>query len=316
MLIKSALQAPVHQAYQLIRVDTETLTFLQTILKKVKPQDPFLRSAGYFAMTGRKGLWVYGNDDNAMIVMRHPNREQTILFFPPFGPQPEHLIVSALQEDSWPCRIELARVGCDHQHLIDSLVCQGHGRPHQETILDWTYPAHIIATRKLIERDGPTYRSFRNRLNRAFKIGFTGRPIDYQNDQELITSVVNQWATTGNKPQYSRDDLTGPTKYLHSLMKKRILKLGGVITFEHNNVQGFWIWEEDRTNDMALSLVRISLGKRGCAEFGAFKMAQILKERGIGHFCTGGSETKGLDDFKRKFNPITSIPLKTMTLRG
>jgi len=92
---------------------------LQELIASVNSADPFARSPGYFAMTGRNGLWRYSDKNTSMLIARHPNRADELLFFPPFGENPADLLESALrhplipQPDVWTfiCG-QLRHLGC------------------------------------------------------------------------------------------------------------------------------------------------------------------------------------------------------------
>jgi len=298
----------------LIEITQETLPFLEKVLHHAGKTDPFAKSAGYYAMTGRKGLWLYGDNDTTMVIAQHPNKDNTVLFFPPFGRDAFGLIQIALNDPQIPeGEIQIARVGQDETNLSLKLQAVGISPPQAEDVLDWTYPVHLVSTEKVIEHKGGAFNNFRAHLNQAFRAGYKASQLDPDIHADAVVEIVDRWAKDGKKAEYTYGDLTSPTTSLLSLMKSRILHLEGVIVFEEEKPVGFWIWDEgDKAGKTAMSLARVSIGNRGASEFAGLKMAEILKERGFDTICLGGSETESLDKFKRKLVPVNSISLKTM----
>ncbi len=298
----------------LIEITSEMLPLLEKVVQCNDKADPFSRSAGYYAMTGRNGLWLYGDHDTNMVIARHPNKDDTILFFPPFGKDPFSLLQTAFNDPQIPeGKIQVARIGQDDMALAFKLQAAGTPAPQTETILDWTYPIHVISAEKVIEHRGGEYNNFRAHLNKAFRAGYTAQSLSADTHYDAALEIVTRWAKDGKKDGYTFDDLTTPTKQLLDSMKSNALSLSGVIVFDGSKPVGFWIWDEgDAKNKTAMSLARVSTGDRGAAEFAGLKMAEFLKERGFEKICLGGSETESLDKFKRKFGPVQSIELKTI----
>lgn len=289
------------------------LAALQTRLDRIARADPFSRSAAYYAMTGRRGLWVYGTARTWMLIARHPNRDERILFFPPVGEDPPGLVAQALHDPALPAGdAEMARLGAEDGYLALRLQALGAGEPRTETLLDWTYPVHVISTRRVIERTGGAFNGFRGHINRACRRGLTAVPLAGEQHVAAIHAVLNTWARDGKKAGYSLSDLVTPTTAVLALWQDQRLPVAGVVIFDGDRPVGFWLWDEaDRARRTAMSLVRVSIGGHGAAEFGALKMCELLRDRGFEAVCLGGSETESLDRFKRKLCPIRSIELKT-----
>ena len=288
---------------------------LSQLLSNVNSVDPFARSPGYYAMTGRKGLWLYGDEQTSMIITRHPNDVEQLLLFPPVGRDPAGLLESAMENPLLPeGSRKIARIGLGHEYLAMRMQAVGVGTPEPENSLDWIYPVHVISPKSVIERKGGSFNNFRSHVNKAFRESMRAENIEIHKHYDDILETVNRWASSTKKEGYSLDDLTGPTKYCLELMKEKALSLEGVITYAKGKPVGFWIWDEsDKKNGMAMSMVRVAMPPRGSAEFGALKACEVLNSRGFFEFCQGGSETPGLDAFKRKLNPVRSIELQSIS---
>ena len=297
----------------LVPVTATMLPELQSLLSTVGKQDPFQRSAAYYAMTGRKGLWLYSDANTVMLIAVHPNKDNTILMLPPFGHDPAGLMEKALNDPIIPAgNREIARLGEEDAYLALRLRAAGASAPCREQVLDWTYPVHVISTSCVIERQGGKFNSFRGHVNRALRAGLTASPFDADRHASDMLDIVGAWARDGKKAGYSFNDLTTPTMQIISLIQHGSLPLAGVVIFDGKRPVGFWFWDEsDQKNATAMSLVRVSIGSNGAAEFGALKMCELLRSRGFEHICLGGSETASLDRFKRKLCPVQSIELRT-----
>ncbi|PZO81293.1 MAG: hypothetical protein DI626_10935, partial [Micavibrio aeruginosavorus] len=133
-----------HQC-KLVEITPENVILLQRLLDKLNREDLYSTSTAYFLMTGRRGLWIYGNEDTAMIIARHPNLDDSILFFPPMGISPVNLIELALTDPVIPRgNRKLARLGPEDQYLAAVLEQRGNGDIEVEEILDWKFPVHIL----------------------------------------------------------------------------------------------------------------------------------------------------------------------------
>lgn len=304
-----------HQ-YELVEITPENVPLLQRVLDKLDREDLYSTSAAYFMMTGRKGLWIYGNEDTAMIVARHPNMEDSILFFPPMGLSPVSLIEFALVDPAIPegnkC---LARLGPEDQYLAAVLEQRGNSKVEVEEVLDWKFPVHILDAASVIDSKGKDFRDFRKNIHRAFGRGLWSEGINSQEDISRVLDISKSWAVRHESNNYSIEDLIGPTKYALSLFNNPNLSIKGLIINEGSEAVGYIMWEE--TNPLkgfANSISGMSVRPRGTEEFAILEMCRKLKEGGFSRVCIGGSETEGLDSFKRKMRPVSSVTLHTMSL--
>ena len=89
------------------------------------------------------------------------------------------------------------------------------------------------------------------------------------------------------------------------------LPLKGRVVFQDGQPVGFSIWEEtSQTEGLANAYAHIGLHEvPGMARFVIFDMCETLLARGFDRVCIGGSETEGLDQFKRRLRPVESLDL-------
>lgn len=301
----------------------EDLPTLQSQLNYMakSSHDPFAHSAAYFGMTGRNGLWIFGNDRGFVLIAQHPNDPTSILVFPPYGEATTETIKEAMKHRRFPKgNVELARANPLNKRLYKTALTNGK-TPHDfATKLDWVEPVHLVSSDLIIDREGPEFRQLRQNFNKAVRQGLSAEEITTPEHIDAVKKIVRRWAAQGDKPGYTEDDLISPTESLLKLMKREIpVSISGMVVHDAvNNPIGFWIWHETEDNQ-AMSLARVSIGHldgiKGSAEFGAVTMAEILQKKGINEICLGGSETDTLDHFKQKLGPVRSMHLSSLQIR-
>lgn len=296
-----------------VPVTKSLLPFLQNILSNTHSPDYMAQSAAYYAITGRKGLFLYGDDKTAMLLAFHPNKDNVLLLFPPFGQHPTSLLKQLLAESFLPdCELQLARIPLDDHLFCQRLQTLGIKEFDHEDVLDWFFPVHVVSTQDVVQRQGKDFNNLRGHVNKAFRAGLRSEVIDLSLHEKDLLNTLDTWTKSVDKPGFTINDLKGPTIKAIELIKADALSINGIIIYgKSNDPVGFWIWDEAlKDKSMALSLVRVSTGKKmGAAEFAGLKVCEILSAAQIEKFCFGGSEIKSLDDFRKKFNPVESVNL-------
>jgi len=298
---------------RLVEITDEFMPVLLNLLRTVSREDTYLLSPAYFAMTGRKGLWIYGDSETFMMLARHPNNDDSLLLFPPVGKHPKNLIRSILAEPHRPeGELQMARLGPEDAQLRAELKQWGVSANEKEELLDWTYPVQILDTGAVCSRLGHNFRDFRKNINRAFGRNIWSEIFDVSNPDhaEIVKNVAKQWAVERDDGHFA--DLIEPTNSTLQLMQTGNLPMKGLLTYEGTLPVGFIIWEEtDPARGFANSVAGVSVGGKGVDEFAILKMCEQLNQRGFHQVCIGGSETSGLDAFKRKMNPVKSVQLQS-----
>ncbi len=295
------------------RLTNSDLIGLQNVLSKIARSDAYLQSSSYLAVTGRKGLWLYSTDDTFMLIAAHPNSDDHLLLFPPMGKEPINLLNRVVHDDRIIAgQIQLARISGQDQLLLAWAEASGHFRTGPEKLLDWKYPVHMLSTKAVVEHQGGNYRNFRHGINLANEANLSATLVDTEKDKTTILKLVDIWADSNAQGGYSKDDLTAPTRAILTLMDETELPLHGMIVHKDSQPVGFMTWEETNPEaGIANSMCCLSFKEKGAAEFIYLSMAKILNERGFDYLCIGGSESKGLDSFKRKINPVRSVSLQS-----
>ena len=289
------------------------LPLLQRVFEKAHTADPYARSAAYFAMTGRNGLWLYGDQGRGIIVAQHPNDPSAILAFPPFGKNGADLL-PALLDEPWLDGRHLLLSRFTAAALSDAKTALPRAADWivEEKLLDWRYPVHVLDTDRVVARAGPDFRDFRKNLHRAERAGLTTRSLDPVNDHESIMTITRAWAFDHED---GGDDLTAPARRVLDLMERKVLPIRGLMVVDENDrAVAYSIWEETSPRQgMANGLSNSALPHiKGATELSYLGACQALRESGFTSFCIGGSESEGLDAFKRKMIPAASIELVTL----
>lgn len=299
-------------------VGDDDLLALQKILSaRSLRADSYSQSASYYAMTGREGLWLYSTDDTFMLIAAHPNSDNHLLLFPPMGKEPASLLNQIVRDE----RIftgegqpvcQLARMSGQDQLLLEWAQASGHFKTAPEELLDWKHSAHTLSTKALIERRGQKFRDFRKGILRAERDGLSATLVESPADKAVLSGLAEAWARNTVHDGYSDNDLTAPTRAIIRLMETTKLPLHAMIIRKGDKPVGFIAWEETNPDiGLANSMGNVAINGKGVSEFSYLAMAEVLSERGFNHVFIGGSESKGLDAFKRKMDPVKSVPLQS-----
>ena len=284
---------------------------LISICRKVVFKDSYLCSPVYYLMTCRKGGIIYDNNGYYLISSVHPNADDCILIFN-FGDGInelydfslcELLAKKILMNDSSIKYVRISRMPevsiRNYRHLVV-----------EENLLDWKYPVHVLDIEEVVGLKGKGYAQVRQRLNGLLTENCSIRGITSNEDCSIVLNMVESWIRKFPYSQYSVDDLMQPTKTLLSLMHNDRLCIHGQIVYYNNRPSAFCIWEESMTIANAFSMAA-DRNIHGLAEYNLVETCRVLKSRGIKKINVGGSETEGLNRYKKKFNPVESISLFT-----
>ena len=310
-------------------------------------KDPYLVSPTYHALTGRRGLWLYSDEETstAVVFCLHPNLKNTVVIYPGFGEGPNRAIVNLIDkiqaaEDPGESlnikgiKFQIGRVRpesslhdiAEGRHLI-------HAETVEEQVLDWRFPVHTVKCRDLVERKGKDYGRIRQAMNKFERAGAEVREIDFKSrdDQKTISKISRAWED--KTAHYDRYDLT-LVPYFNTLVKmaqtQAELGLRGLFVVLNGKPRGFSIWEPGHNSTKAANLFASQIGRENAdtdaknnadevsiTNLGTFlhvKIAEQLLEDGTDYVCLGGSENETMDDYKRGFRPKYSTPLQTVAI--
>jgi len=284
-------------------VGDDDLTDLQAILKKHQIADPYQSSAAYYALTGRNGLWLVQEGDAAVMVCRHPNVSGEFLVFPQIGKCSSNLLaktISAISKTG--VNVSVARADEFQSRRLVASHPNIQLEKVPEQILDWAYPVHVLDTAKVVQHSGNEFQQFRTKLNKVDQTLIQAFDLDLTIHRQAVSDIVLKWA---------EGDQEKITPYMRLLDLFEKVPMAGRIILHNGQPAGFSLWEETfPKSGLANAYAHLGLHEiKGMARYVMLDMCKALHKKGYSKVCIGGSETAGLDQFKRQLRPVRSISL-------
>ncbi|HEU4839452.1 MAG TPA: hypothetical protein VFS88_08600, partial [Micavibrio sp.] len=118
--------------------------------------------------------------------------------------------------------------------------------------------------------------------------------------------------------KWSKNEAIKVEPYIRQIELFKILPLAGRIIYFDDEPVAASIWEEtDQEIGMANAYTHLALHEiKGVSQFVFLDMCAKLKSRGFSHVCIGGSESEGLDRFKRNLFPVESVNLSSWSAKS
>ncbi len=303
---------------------------LRALLQASPSEDAYCRSVLYYAFTGRGSVRVIGRGSDAVIAMLHPNRPRSLLVFFPFADSAEAFLrqVGQLVEyrdcleqfDVYLARVpeEIVRRTFENR---DKLFKSGWWlRRMTEETLDWVYPSHDVSLASLIEPQGGALTTYRKKLRKFDRRGVRLVSLADATADEVETAVKEvslRWVETKCRQHNGRpdqrpvlNDLLDPYSSLAALnaVSAPDLRIEGFILKRGDEPLAFTFWEKPQTlTDTVACMAALPRShETGLSEYLYCQIARTLTAQGYERMCIGGSETEGLDRFKRKLAPVAS----------
>ncbi|MFW6222809.1 MAG: hypothetical protein ACOC3T_04270 [Bacteroidota bacterium] len=287
--------------------------------------ESYTLSPAYYAMTGRKSRWIYEKNGSAIVVCRHPNVPDILLAFPPLG---DINILSDIVEeipreyiqDLHFCRVpvELAEDYC--REINKKMPFCVRFKAVKEDVLDWLYPCCIISTFSVAKLRGGKFLDARNKYNQLTKNNeirvekLTTKLLNYNKKQ--FDSFLKRWEENFDGGLLGADDWSEPLFYMLRIYDDKEYNLDGTVVFCNGQMESVNIYEKPVFPGMPANFLVpfFNTEIKGLSEFVFIDICKRLHAEGIALLDIGGSETEGLDRYKRKFNPVSSRALCTIKL--
>jgi len=307
---------------------------LRDILSQSRSEDVYCHSASYFAFTGRGTVWTIKHGDNYLVLVRHPNAIGILLVFFPFISDLVDLTeqVQALCncksflnrfQEVLLARIpesiatEIAKKEVGHNSIDYKL------KIIDEVNLDWAYPSYDVCLKRLVGPGESNLKTYRKKVRKFCDQGVEivePKAFDQQEWRNAVNHVNTSWIQTklrsNNSPQnlgVSLADLKDPYRALAEL--DLTLEIDGLILKRKGAYVAFSLWERPRNGGIVPCIAALPCShERGLSEYLYYCIAHQLLNEGYDSMCIGGSETLGLDQFKRKLAPINVHRLRTIRL--
>ena len=313
---------------------------LQRLLADAPTKDAYAKSALYYALTGRGKVWLINRE---IVCTIHPNRgDRELLVFFPFAR--DHVTlrqqITALADHErflggFDC-VSLARIPED---VCAALFLNGIGARAEmylagcfklnrieEESLDWIFPSYDISLPQLFTTLGPRLAGFRNKVrkfNRADVEIVRLNKLDACCVAQAILDIAAGWAQArlrkNGVAEPGREqvlELLSPYIRIANMDYDICQSMDGVFLHRGGEFIGFalWEWPARRRGTVAAVAALTKSYERGFSEYLQFVVAEKLSCRGYETMCIGGSETAGLDRFKRKLDPVETHRLCTVRL--
>lgn len=308
----------------IIRFDSTTYGYLSSVLGRFHADDPYLTCPAYHAITGRFGLWGYARNGAFLLFSKHPNVKNEIIFFPQLGTPFPNLALDIIHElKDTNLSFSFARIPEEKTEFFSASMNKACRNlfflPQEEAVLDWKYPVHTISTHDVSRSNGRNFKAFRCDLNAVNTKRIRIEPLDILRDKQALSEIVAMWSKQKNSGQKICED--NFYSFVLNNLNHPALNLSGIKFFWDNQPVAFEIWSiPNKNTPLANSLVGLNMSHLyeldGFSSYQHYTICQLLKEKGIERVCLGGSETEGLDRFKRKMSPIRSIQLKSISVRS
>ncbi len=330
----------LHTMGNINKIDPNGLPKLQKAFRDAnwveRPSDPYYVSATYYGLTGRRGLWSYTNDNAGFLFCLHPNREDHLLIFPPFGKKTKETLarfVHSLRD--LPITIDLARNNSNRDLGDTRKKGSFHFESIEEDALDWRYPVRTAGITDLMNREGKAFSKIRGAMNkweRRNDISITKLDLSKLTDYNRALSLASFWEAGSNGAYDVQDDYFST---LVALGHEGHANLSGIIVSVGKKPVSVAIWEAPPTEDKIANIfasqalkgdIRIDAPKTGGPSeevsltnintYLIVKAAEIAQEEdGAEFICLGGSETAGMDDYKAGFGTVEDFSPQLTTHR-
>lgn len=299
------------------RITSENYGLLKSLLSSRDEPDTYLTTPNYYCYTGRNGLWVYQDGEEFIVLCWHPNTAGEILVFPQFICPTSDILFQLLDFIPVPpVGVRLARIGAGtnlaQDHRSGGARCVAL-RGCEETVLDWKYPVHILDTAKVAALVGGKYMHMRNRLRQLKGNKVEVVAFDAVAHSRALENLLHRWAKHNAAVEGEYAELYAPYDSLFSWSMEKESGLEGLMVFVDDTLQAVGLWDvcnpRRDTANLFVNFCNVTLP--GLSELLIVKSCERLQANGVAYLNLGGSETPGLDNFKRKFDPAFSLDLRS-----
>jgi hypothetical protein len=285
--------------------------------------DTYVLSPAHLVMTGRRGASTLLGEKTLLPLCRHPNVDNEVLVFPEVNEDGRYDLtfdVFARLFDDDRIAVRLARFTDTQKHeFIRQCRAKTDGaidvHAVVEDVLDWRYPTYVLDTASVGALNGGTFEQVRQRLHKVDESVVEFRSINMDRDADEIIAFIQQWAAARVDDDEAQHHLIGPTLAAIELMSTDPNGINGLSLYIHGALAAYAIWELPLVEGLPANiLVNCAAHKPGIGEWLFVGVCRSLAEQHITGLNVGGSESHGLDRYKRKFGNPTPIPLNSLLI--
>ena len=297
------------------RVDEDNWQDLHNRLAGCDAGDSYITSVNYYLFTGRRGLWLYEDVGAFRVVCWHPNIDGQILVFPQMGDTSFDILPELLEQMPVPPNgLHLVRVPQDDAGHITLNETAGSFLVQEETVLDWRFPVHVLSTQLVVDAQGRQFMNIRNCLRQTHKRSIKLMAFDAVQHSRMLENMLHRWASHNATTPEEYENYYSPYESMFAGSMDKARGLNGVMIIVDDVLQAVGLWDisnnQRKTANLFVNISNTAI--KGLSELLITKCCEALQAQGIGLLNIGGSETSGLDAYKRKFCPVESIALSTI----
>lgn len=279
--------------------------------------DSYLNAPLYYLLTGRKGAWIHEGYGAMLVVCKHPHIADRLMVFPEIGPDDRsdkgRLMISVLSNLTPPAGgVQLARFTDADLDLVHKALAERNDstldsiQKIAEDSMDWRYPVHILDTKYVAALEGAAFTKIRNKC-RQVEGEITTLTLDNPLSLRAMKAALKYWE--GSRLYREEDEDTDLSFYgtLFSMIERWPERFGGCVFMQGKRPLGFTVYDQPfmGTANLLANLCDASI--TGLADYQVVTTCRQLASAGVAGLNFGGSETAGLDAFKRKFSPKQSF---------
>lgn len=310
-----------HQAWDLalekiddvMRITEKNIDHLKGLLSDIDCSDSYLTSLTYYLFTGRRGLWIYSYQETFLLICRHPNIDDQMIFFNPNGLDDMGMENFIRQT---PKDLYELRIGRVYGSIPDDTNRNFNLECVIEDILDWRYPVHILNTYDVTMCQGRRFGRIRNMLRRLDDHTIKTFAYDPLHHSRAIENLVHEWVSRQTQDKATYEDLYTPYDCLLGLSIDYPALYSGLMVEVDGKLEAVSLWDiSNKTNKTAnLFMSLVATPYKGLSEYLIVKSCEAANKDSILYMNLGGSEESGLNFFKQKFHPVQSLSLQTVRI--
>jgi hypothetical protein len=317
------------------KIGSRNLKQLRSLLEGIDSNDTYMKSYLYHAYTGRQRIESIQNNGLVAIIHTHPNLKNCFLIFFPTNVEDEDFLHHCSLLESYQSRFQNHNIliGRIPRQITDGLfsgkrevTSNGFSlRLVEERVLDWRYPSYDVSLTRLAEPVGRDLSIYRKKIRKFRKQSISilrlGDVRMLGEVEAAILGVNRQWIQTkiAERPDNAQltmpiADLSDPYECIARLALNTEIEIDGIFLKRDDKYIGFALWQQVNSGVVPCLAALPACHERGLSEYIYFQVTSVLSGRGHTEMCIGGSETYGLDHFKRKLAPIRSHLMSTVKL--
>lgn len=292
-------------------------------IEKASSYESYCLSPSYYEFTGRKGMWMYSSESSCIILCCHPNEyQEQLLIFPEISSNNDFDLTIEILHKLYELNIHaklcrftslqketlLDRIS--NSDLYDKVILE----EIEEKKLDWIYPVHVLDVKEVCTQKGGKFEQLRQRLRKIEKDRLKSYLLQPEVHYDKIRRLVDNWAEKFPFDDYSRNDLVSPAEKLLTMYQEAPERFIGQVLYVDDDLKSYCICEKPVRPELPANELAITCFNdiKGLSEWQKVSLCHEAFTLGIEKINTGGSETIGLDRFKRKIGPSKSIALYSL----